>query len=188
MNHFRFEETLIEGLKIVYPFVAEDERGYYMKFFEHNIFEQNGIFLSSHEEAQSFSYKGVIRGLHFQTVHPQSKLVRVISGAAYDVAVDLREGSPTFGKWYGTTLSSKNQKMFYIPEGFAHGLMALTNEMILSYMSGDDYSPESDGGIRWDDPELGIQWPLEMVERVIVSKKDQNLPLFREFCLSTGIV
>ena len=178
---FRFDDTSIPGLKVIYPFIAVDERGYYMKYYEHNIFEKNGIFLSSHEEAQSRSRKGVIRGLHFQTKHQQAKLVRVVWGEAFDVAVDLRLNSPTFGKWKGVYLSAENRKMVYIPAGFAHGLLALTEDMLLSYISGDDYDPATDGGIRWDDPEIGVHWPLELVDQPILSEKDQALPSFSEY-------
>lgn len=178
---FRFEETSIPDLKVVYPFVASDDRGYYMKFYECNVFKKNGIFLTGHEEAQSKSKKGVIRGLHFQTEHPQAKLVRVVQGEAFDVAVDLRPDSPSFGKWEGFFLSAENRKMVYIPAGFAHGLMALTEDMLFNYISGDDYDPATDGGIRWDDPELGVQWPLELVGRPVLSKKDQVLPLLSEY-------
>ena len=178
---FRFEATGIPGLKIVYPFIAADDRGYYMKYYEHNVFEKNGILLTGHEEAQSKSKKGVIRGLHFQTKHPQAKLVRVVRGEAFDVAVDLRPGSPTFGKWEGFFLSAENRKMVFIPAGFAHGLMALTEDMLLSYISGDDYDPVTDSGIRWDDPEIGVRWPLELVEQPVLSEKDQGLPLFSEY-------
>lgn len=180
-EQFRFEQTGIPDLKVVYPFVVADDRGYYMKYYEHNIFEKNGIFLVSHEEAQSKSQKGVIRGLHFQTEHPQAKLVRVVQGEAFDAAVDLRPESPTFGRWEGFYLSAENRKMVYIPAGFAHGFMALTEDMLLSYISGDDYDPATDGGIRWDDPEIGVQWPVQRVKTVILSEKDQVLPIFREY-------
>ena len=178
---FRCEETNIPGLKVVYPFIATDDRGYYMKYYERNILKENGISLVCHEEAQSKSKKGVIRGLHFQTKHPQAKLVRVVQGEAFDVAVDLRTDSPTFGRWAGFFLSAENRKMVYIPAGFAHGLMALTEDMLLSYISGDDYDPTADCGIRWDDPDIGIQWPLHLVERVILSEKDKRNLSFEEY-------
>lgn len=179
---FSFEETGIEGLKLISPFIAHDERGYYMKYFEHNIFEKNGIFLTGHEEAQSLSKKGVIRGLHFQGEHSQDKLVRVSKGVCFDVAVDLRKESPTFGQWRGYVLSEENHRMLYIPKQFAHGFVALSDELLFNYISGDDYHPASDGGIRWDDPDLNIQWPLEEIGAPIVSAKDQQLQSFREFC------
>jgi len=178
---FRFEETSIPGFRVVYPFFAADGRGYYMKYYERSVLEKNGISLTGHEEAQSKSKKGVIRGLHFQTEHPQAKLIRVVQGEAFDVAVDLRPDSPAFGHWEGFFLSAENRKMIYIPAGFAHGLMALTEDMLLSYISGDDYDPATDGGIRWDDPEIGVAWPVHMVDEVILSEKDRNLPSFREY-------
>lgn len=181
IQQFSFEKTGIDGLTIIHPFIATDERGYYMKYYEHNILEENGIYLTGHEEAQSSSKKGVIRGLHFQIEHPQAKLVRVVRGECFDVAVDLRCDSDTFGQWKGFYLSEDNRLMLYIPAGFAHGLMALTDDMMLSYISGDDYSPSTDSGIRWNDPDLGIQWPLELVDQPILSKKDQVLPLFSEY-------
>ena len=181
VQQFRFEDTDIPDLKVIYPFVATDDRGYYMKYYEHNIFEKHGIFLTSHEEAQSKSQKGVIRGLHFQREYPQAKLVRAAYGKVFDVAVDLRSNSPTFGQWRGFFLSAENQKMLYIPAGFAHGLMALTENMLLSYMSGDDYSPTTDGGIRWDDSQLKINWPTEQVDNVVVSEKDKCLPSLEEY-------
>lgn len=181
IEHFRFEETEIEGLKVVYPFVATDDRGYYMKYYEKRIFEENGIFLNGFEEAQSKSCKGVIRGLHFQTKHPQAKLVRVVQGEAFDVAVDLRLNSPTFGQWRGFRLSAENRRMLYIPENFAHGLMALTEDMLLSYISGDRYCAEADSGIRWNDPDISVEWPIELVGKVILSEKDENLQSFAKF-------
>lgn len=189
MNHgrntasrsIRFEETLIQGLKLIQPLRIEDDRGYYMKRFEKRIYEENGIFFAPHEEAQSSSMKGVIRGMHFQIEHPQAKLVRVAKGEIFDVAIDLRFGSPTFGKWQGFYLSGENEAMLYIPAGFAHGMMALENDTLLCYASGDDYSPETDGGIRWDDPDIGIQWPLGRIAEPILSEKDRNLPTLREY-------
>lgn len=177
----RFEETSIQGLKLIHPLRIEDERGYYMKRYEKRIYEENGIFFTPHEEAQSNSMKGVIRGMHFQIEHPQAKLVRIAKGEAFDVAVDLRFGSPTFGKWQGFYLSDKDGTMLYIPEGFAHGIMALENDTLLCYASGDDYSPGTDGGIRWDDPDIGIQWPFERVSKPILSEKDRKLPTLREY-------
>lgn len=181
VESFRFEGTTIPGVKVVYPFVAADDRGYYMKYYEWNILKKNGISLTCHEEAQLKSKKGVIRGLHFQIKNPQAKLVRVIQGEAFDVAVDLRADSPTFGCWEGFFLSAKNRKMVYIPAGFAHGLMALTEDMLLSYISGDDYDPSTDSGIRWNEPNIGIQWPIHLCEEVILSEKDQHNLSFEEY-------
>lgn len=178
---FRFEQTSIPGLTLIYPPVFVDARGYYTKRYEKNAYEENGICFTPHEEAQSKSKKGVIRGMHFQTSHSQAKLVRIARGEAFDVAIDLRFGSPTFGKWQGFYLSEENGILLYVPEGFAHGLMALEEDTLLCYSSGDDYFPEVDGGIRWDDPDIGIRWPLERVETPILSEKDKKLPTLREY-------
>ena len=178
---FCFEKTSIQGLTLIHPPLFEDERGYYMKRYEKRTYEENGIFFTPHEEAQSRSMKGVIRGMHFQIEHPQAKLVRIAKGEAFDVAIDLRFGSPTFGKWQGFYLSEKNGTMLYIPEGFAHGMMALEDDTLLCYASGDDYSPKTDGGVCWDDPDIGILWPLERVPKPILSEKDRSLPTLRKY-------
>lgn len=178
---FFFEHTDIPGLTLIHPFLVSDGRGYYMKRYENRIFEQNGIYFVPHEEAQSKSARGVIRGMHFQIEHPQAKLVRVAQGEAFDVAIDLRFGSPTFGKWKGFYLSADTPALLYIPAGFAHGMMALEENTLMCYSSGDDYSPETDSGIRWDDPDVGIQWPLDRIPQPILSEKDQHLPYLREY-------
>lgn len=181
MTSFNFQDTSIPDLKIIRPFVAADERGYFSKPFEKSIFAAHGIYMSPYEELESKSLKGVLRGLHFQRNHCQDKIVHVLCGAVYDVAVDLRSGSTTFGKWEGFILSSENQKMLYIPRGFAHGFLALESESIVGYLCGGKYDPESDDGIRWDDPELAINWPLEQVDKVILSDRDSALPTLAEF-------
>jgi len=178
---FSFQPTKIEGLQIVQPFVAPDERGYLSKIFEKSIFAAHGIELSPWEELRSRSGKGVLRGLHFQRRHSQDKLVQALRGVAYDVAVDLRKDSPTFGKWEGFYLTAENRQMLYIPKGFAHGFLALEEDTLFSYLCGDCYDPESDGGIRWDDPQLAIDWPLDQVEHITVSEKDAVLPLLEAY-------
>ena len=180
MEQFSFQPTSIQNLTLVTPFCAHDDRGFLSKTFERSIFESNGIQLSLWEELRSFSHKGVLRGLHFQRMHSQDKLVQVLHGAAFDVAVDLRENSETFGKWEGFYLTAKNRQMLYIPKGFAHGFLALEEGTLFSYLCGDRYDPESDGGIRWDDPQLAVQWPLEQVEKVILSEKDAALPFLAD--------
>lgn len=181
MTQFAFQKTTIPGLILIESFCAEDERGYFSKFYEKNIFRQHGIELDVWEAMSSQSRKGVIRGLHFQTKHWQSKLIRCEAGEIFDVAVDLREGSDTFGRWEGFFLSPENRRLLYIPEGFAHGVMALADNTVHSYLCGDRYDPGSDGGIRWDDPDIGIEWPLDRVEgNVIVSEKDAALPYMKE--------
>lgn len=186
MEKFQFENTSIPGLKVISPFYAEDSRGFVSKTYEQGIFAAHGINLCPWEELRSFSQKGVLRGLHFQRKHSQDKLVQVLNGAVYDVAVDLREGSETFGKWEGFTLSAENRKMLYIPKGFAHGFLALEENTLFSYLCGDRYDPETDGGIRWDDPQLAVRWPADQVERIILSDKDAALPTLEAFVRAYG--
>lgn len=186
MQKFCFEATNILDLVLIHPFLAPDTRGYLLKSFEKEIFAQHKIDLEPFEELNSCSHKGVLRGLHFQRKYSQDKLVRVLHGAVYDVAVDLRADSPTFGKWEGFYLSAENRQMLYIPKGFAHGFLALEEDTLFSYLCGDRYDPATDGGILWNDPELNIQWPLEQVEQVIISEKDQALPTFSQFRTEYG--
>lgn len=181
MLSLKFQKTTLEGLILVNPLFVSDIRGYTQKVFEQRAFAANGIDFSPCEELRTCSKKGVIRGLHFQYNHSQDKLVHVISGAAYDVAVDLREGSDMFGQWEGFWLTEQNRMTIYIPQGFAHGFLALEEDTVLSYLIGEQYDPESDGGIKWDDPGLGVYWPLNLVEQVILSDKDASLPSFDNF-------
>lgn len=182
VSQISFQATSIGQLTLIQPFIAPDSRGYLLKSFEQQIFAQHEIQLNPYEELTSCSRKGVLRGLHFQRAHSQDKLVRVLHGAVYDVAVDLRAGSSTFGQWEGFYLSSENRQMLYIPKGFAHGFLSLEENTLFSYLCGDQYDPVSDGGILWNDPDIKIQWPLDQVEQVIVSEKDQALPTFAQFC------
>lgn len=181
MAHFKFLSTSIHSLMRIDPLVFSDNRGYLSKPFEKAIFAENGIDLNPWEELRSHSKKGVLRGLHFQRRYSQDKLVQVLHGAVYDVAVDLREGSETFGKWAGFYLTAENQQMLYIPKGFAHGFLALEDDTLFSYLCGDRYDPESDGGILWNDPQLAIEWPVARVEKVILSEKDRSLPLLTDY-------
>lgn len=181
IGEFEFLQTSIMGLISINPFYAPDNRGYLSKPFEKNIFASHGVALSPWEELRSCSHKGVLRGLHFQRRHSQDKLVQVLHGAVYDVAVDLREGSETFGKWEGFYLTAENRQMLYIPKGFAHGFLALEDDTLFSYLCGDRYDPESDGGICWNDPQLAISWPLDRVEQTIISDKDAALPTLAEY-------
>lgn len=186
MQPFSFQSTNIDGLMLVQPFLAPDDRGYLSKTFERRIFREHGIDMEPYEELTSCSQKGVIRGLHFQRQYSQNKLVRVLHGAVYDVAVDLRRGSKTFGQWEGFLLSAENRQMLYLPKGFAHGFLALEDHTIFNYLCGDRYDPDSDGGIAWNDADLGVKWPLHRVEHVIVSPKDQALPSYACFCKQFG--
>lgn len=186
MSAFHVQDTGIPGLRFIAPFYAEDERGFFLKSFERDIFKKNGVDTQGFEIFFTNSVKGTVRGLHFQRKNCQDKLVQVLRGAAYDVVADLREGSETFGKWEGFYLTAENRKMLYIPKGFAHGFLALEDDTLFSYLCGDRYDPETDGGLRWDDPQLGIRWPLERVERVLVSEKDAALPSLAEFLARYG--
>ena len=149
----------IEGLYIIEPEVHGDERGYFMETYNFRDLENAGLSLKFVQDNQSMSRKGVLRGLHYQKEHPQGKLVRVIKGEVFDVAVDLRKDSPTFGKWHGIILSAENKKQFYISEGFAHGFLVLSDEAEFCYKCTDFYQPGDEGGIAWNDPKIGIEWP-----------------------------
>ncbi len=182
IKNFSFHNTEIDGLKLIDPFISYDNRGYFMKYYEKDIFLKNGIVLNSYEENQSLSRKDVLRGLHFQTVNPQSKLVRVVKGEIFDVAVDLRPESITFGKWQGFYLSDTNKQMLFIPENFAHGFLTLSDEAIVSYVFGDKYLQEHDSGIIWNDIDINIEWPLERVIKLLVSERDLMLQSFKQYC------
>lgn len=180
---FKFHETSIEGLTIIEPHIFEDERGYMIKDFEKNIFSEQGLPDFFIECNESKSKKGTLRGLHFQQRYSQGKLIRVIKGKVFDVAVDLRFNSKTFGKWEGFELSDRNHNVLYIPKGFAHGYLALEEDSIFSYKCTDIYSPEYDSGIRFNDVDIGIKWPFNIVgkENIIISEKDKKLMSFSEF-------
>jgi dTDP-4-dehydrorhamnose 3,5-epimerase len=167
----------IPGLYEIQPHVFGDNRGYFFESWSVRDFVDAGLDVSFVQDNQSRSGKGVLRGLHFQKTHPQGKLVRVIEGEVFDVAVDIRPGSSTRGKWYGVTLSGKKQNQFYISPGFAHGFLVLSETAVFAYKCTDFYYPEDEGGIVWNDPVIGIKWPdLDM--EYILSEKDKKLPLF----------
>ena len=149
----------IEGLFVIEPKVFGDARGYFMETYNQKDFEENGLAMQFVQDNQSSSAKGVLRGLHFQKTHPQGKLVRVVSGRVFDVAVDIRPGSETYGKWHGVELSAENKKQFYIPPGFAHGFLVLSDTAEFCYKCTDFYHPEDEGGLLWNDPKIGIKWP-----------------------------
>ena len=149
----------IEGLKVIEPAVFGDNRGYFMETYNYNDFAEAGIDCKFVQDNQSSSTKGVLRGLHFQKEFPQGKLVRVIKGSVYDVAVDLRSSSKTYGQYYGIELTEENKKQFYIPEGFAHGFLVLSDVAEFCYKVTDFYHPGDEGGMAWNDPEIGIAWP-----------------------------
>ena len=159
MGQIQVEKTNIEGLCIITPTVHKDSRGYFMESYNEKDFKEAGLDLRFVQDNQSMSQKGVLRGLHFQKQYPQGKLVRVIKGRVYDVAVDLRKNSASFGKHFGIILTEENKKMFYIPEGFAHGFLVLSDTAEFAYKVTDFYHPGDEGGLAWNDPEIGITWP-----------------------------
>ena len=166
----------IEGLKVIEPAVFGDERGYFMETYNQQDFTEAGIDAVFVQDNQSASKKGVLRGLHFQLNYPQDKLVRVVNGEVFDVAVDLREGSKTFGKWFGVTLSAENKKQFFIPKDFAHGFIVLSDYAEFCYKVTDFYHPNDEGGLLWNDPDIGVEWPMPegMTEKdLILSDKDK---------------
>lgn len=172
-------KTQIEGLVIVQPSVFGDERGYFMETYNKEEFEKQGLDMTFIQDNESKSKKGVLRGLHFQRKCSQGKLVRCTQGAVWDVGVDLRKGSPTYGEWAGVELSAENKTMFYIPEGFAHGFVVLSDEATFNYKCTNLYAPEYDGGIRWNDPDIGVEWPVEGLE-LLLSEKDQKQPFLKD--------
>ena len=149
----------IEGLYVIEPTVFKDERGYFVETYNYNDFAEAGLDMKFVQDNQSMSVKGVLRGLHFQINYPQDKLVRVVNGEVFDVAVDLREGSKTYGKWFGVLLSAENKKQFFIPKNFAHGFIVLSEEAEFCYKVNDFWHPNDEGGMAWNDPEIGIEWP-----------------------------
>jgi len=173
MGKILVETCDIEGLKVITPTVYGDERGYFIETYNFKDMQEAGIDRTFVQDNQSMSVKGVLRGLHFQKQYPQGKLVRVIKGAVFDVALDIRKTSKTFGQWYGVELSADNKKQFYIPEGFAHGFVVLSDTAEFCYKCTDFYHPNDEGGIAWDDPEVGIRWPVEG-NNLILSDKDKN--------------
>ena len=181
MGKITVETCDIEGLKVITPAVFGDERGYFMETYNKNDYVAAGIDMEFVQDNQSMSKKGVLRGLHFQKEFPQDKLVRVIRGEVFDVAVDLRKDSATFGKWYGVVLSEENKKQFFIPKGFAHGFLVLSDYAEFAYKCTDFYHPNDEGGLLWNDPEIGIEWPLQEGVELIMSDKDQKWPGIKEY-------
>ncbi|MDY6053583.1 MAG: dTDP-4-dehydrorhamnose 3,5-epimerase [Anaerovibrio sp.] len=159
MGKITVTKTHIEGLYVIEPTVFGDSRGYFVETYNQKDMAEAGLTMNFVQDNQSMSTKGVLRGLHFQKKYPQGKLVRVIRGRVFDVAVDLRQGSATFGQWYGIELSAENKKQFYISEGFAHGFLVLSDEAEFCYKATDFYHPDDEGGLAWNDPEIGIKWP-----------------------------
>lgn len=169
----------MKGLCLITPKVFGDERGYFMEVYNGNDMKEEGLDFNIVQVNQSRSRKGVLRGLHFQKKYPQAKLVRVIKGSVYDVAVDIRRDSPTYGKHYGCILTEENKKQFLIPRGFAHGFLVLSDVAEFCYKCDDFYHPEDEGGIMWNDKDLDIKWPLEGIDEVIVSPRDKENGAFK---------
>lgn len=178
---FEFIKTRIPDLLQIKPHVALDNRGFYRKYYEKNIFAANGIYAEFTESSDIRSKKGVLRGLHYQTICSQAKLLHVISGSIYDVAVDLRTDSPYFGQWEAFHMTAEEHKALFIPEGFAHGFLALEENTVFTYQCSGKYVPEASGGIAWDDADLHIPWPLEKIDYLIVSEKDQHNLSFEQY-------
>lgn len=196
MGKLKLEKTPIDGLYIIEPTVFGDSRGYFVETYNRRDMEELGLDLDFVQDSQSMSYKGTLRGLHFQKQHPQAKIVRVIRGTVYDVAVDLRSNSKTFGQWFGLELSENNHRQLLIGKGFAHGFLTVTDTATVCYKATDFYHPGDEGGIAWNDPGLGIDWPgLRGVYKgspgaegysladgtpLILSEKDQKWPCMKE--------
>lgn len=174
MGQIKVTECGIKGLYIIEPTVHGDNRGYFMETYNEKDMKEAGLDLKFVQDNQSMSVRGVLRGLHFQKKYPQGKLVRVIRGKVFDVAVDIRKDSDTYGQWFGVVLSSENKKQFYISEGFAHGFLVLSDEAEFVYKCTDFYHPGDEGGIRWDDPDIDIAWPIDKDMKLILSEKDKN--------------
>lgn len=181
MGKITVENCAIDGLKVITPAVFGDERGYFMETYQYNEFKEAGIDVTFVQDNQSASRKGVLRGLHFQLQYPQDKLVRVIKGEVYDVAVDLRPGSPTYGQWHGVLLSEENKKQFFIPKNFAHGFLVLSDYAEFVYKCSDFYHANDEGGIRYDDKDLAIEWPIPEGMELIMSDKDQKWDSFEAY-------
>ena len=172
-------ETSLPGVLIIEPKIFPDARGFFVETYNKDRYVNNGILPEFVQDNLSFSTRGVLRGLHYQNPHAQGKLVYVLQGEVWDVAVDIRRDSPQFGQWTAVTLSSENKKQFYIPPGFAHGFCVLSPTALFSYKCTDFYHPECDAGVRWDDPDIGIDWPLTGLQPELAAK-DAQAPNLRD--------
>jgi len=171
-------DTTIPDVKILEPRVFGDERGFFMETFRESWFRENVADVTFVQDNHSKSRQGILRGLHYQEQQPQGKLVRVVSGEVFDVAVDIRQGSPTFGQWVGHYISAENKRQMWVPEGFAHGFLVTSESAEFVYKCTDYYHPESERSIRWNDPTLGIDWPVDRVGDILLSEKDKVAPNF----------
>lgn len=174
----KVQETTIPGLLVIDPAVHGDERGWFVESWQAERYAEAGIGLSFVQDNMASSRKGILRGLHCQNPHAQGKLVQVVLGEVYDVAVDIRQGSPTFGQWEGVILSAANHRQFWVPPGFAHGYLVTSEQAVFSYKCTDLYHPETELSVRWDDPDIGINWPLEGVPQL--SAKDEKAPFLSD--------
>ena len=186
-GNFTFTKTAIDGVTVVDAKAYGDDRGYFMETYKREDFVAGGIGCDFVQDNQSASAQGVLRGLHFQIEHPQSKLVRVVEGEVFDVAVDLRPGSPTFGRWEGVVLSAENRRQFFVPRGFAHGFYVMSERAVFCYKCDDVYHPGDEGGLMWDDPAIGVAWPLVEGVEVNLSEKDTRHAPFARYCAERGI-
>ncbi len=187
MGKITVEECNIEGLRIITPAVYGDSRGYFMEVYNKQDFDAAGIDRVFVQDNQSASKKGVLRGLHFQIQYPQAKLVRVVRGEVFDVAVDLRPGSATFGKYHGIVLSEENKKQFYIPEGFAHGFLVLSDYAEFAYKCTDFYHPNDEGGLIYNDSDIAVEWPIPAGMELTLSDKDTKWPGLKQYKADRGI-
>lgn len=174
--------VLFKGLYEVQPVMHSDSRGFFLETYNERDFTDAGLTMKFVQDNVSESSRGVLRGLHFQKAHPQGKLVGVLSGRVFDVAVDLRKESATFGRWYGVILDAAKKNMLYIPEGFAHGYLVLSDTALFAYKCTDFYDPESEGGIAWNDPTIGIDWPVVQGMDPVLNERDKMHPLFDAEC------
>lgn len=186
MSKFEFVKMKAFGMYLIKPTVFGDNRGYFMETYNFNEFKSNGLDMLFVQDNQSKSKKGVLRGLHFQTRHPQGKLVRVTKGEVFDVGVDIRPKSETFGMWDGAVLSEENKYQLYIPEGFAHGFLVLSESAEFVYKCTDLYDPGYEGGISWDDPDINIKWPIDEKMEILLSEKDKRHQSFRNYIKDFG--
>ncbi|MBO4284027.1 MAG: dTDP-4-dehydrorhamnose 3,5-epimerase [Clostridia bacterium] len=178
IENFRFIETSIKDVFVIEPKKYGDNRGYFMETYKKSVFDSAGLKYDFIQDNQSRSKRGVLRGLHFQIRHPQAKLVRCIEGEVFDVCVDLRKNSPTYGKWEGVVLSAEKGNQLMIPRGFAHGFVVLSDVATFCYKCDELYHPEDEGGVMWNDPEIGVAWPD--CGEVLLSEKDKKHPSLKE--------
>lgn len=181
MGKLKVETCEIEGLKVITPEVRGDARGYFIETYQQKDFKEAGIDVEFVQDNQSASTKNVLRGLHFQINYPQDKLVRVINGKVFDVAVDMRPGSKTFGKWFGVELSAENKKQFFVPKGFAHGFYVMSDYAEFCYKVSDFYHPNDEGGFMYNDPDIGVEWPFEEGTELVLSDKDKCHGSFKSY-------